>query len=266
MYQSMSDAALIQRYKSDTDQQAAQVLYARYNRFVMQRLRIVVPKEEAEERASDIWRRFFCRGIRRYTPHTPFKHYLSTCAKTETKNYLRTIKGRDIAISLQEFDVEDSLWVKLKEASPAELEESADLYNHLIKEVIPSLTTNKRLVWLLRNEVEFYDANLTMNWPTLAQLNGLSVEETWEKFESTRTQLLARYWDPAAPDIDSEGLLIFIVWTHAQRPDRRGGYNFDEIASWLGVSGSTLRTRYQDADKLVAKALDQFNNGSSNSE
>jgi len=107
MYQSMSDAALIQRYKSDTDQQAAQVLYARYNRFVMQRLRIVVPKEEAEERASDIWRRFFCRGIRRYTPHTPFKHYLSTCAKTETKNYLRTIKGRDIAISLQEFDVED---------------------------------------------------------------------------------------------------------------------------------------------------------------
>lgn len=262
-YPSMADAELIHRYVTDRDQLAAQALVERHHGFVFGRLRSVLPVQEAEEGEQNIWRRLFCSTLEKYDDDGRFKHYLSICVKNEIKQYWKKTKSSDLVVSLHEFDQHDSLWIKLKDTSPEELQAHTDLLRQLVTEIIPSLAPLKRMVWLLRNEAEFLDANLTMNWETLAQLNGLSVEDTWEKFESARTQLLSGYGDQSAPQLDTEALLIFLVWTHAQRPVRHGRYTLKEIANWTGVSESTLKDRYYDAEKRVATALALKNQESS---
>lgn len=258
LYLSMSDAELIRKYLVAADQLAASTLVKRHYQFVLSRLKSLLPIEEAEDRAQKIWSRLFEGALQHYNDDGRFKHYLAVCARNEANQYWQGTDTRSAVVSLHEYDIEDSLWMTLKDASPEELQLRADLLTYLVNEVIPGLPPLKRMVWLLRNEAEFFDASQTINWQTLSQLNGLSVEETWLKFETARDYLLLRYRDPDGRDIDTEALSIFLVWTHAQRPVRDGKYTLKHIADVVGVSESTLKDRYYDAEKRVAKALADF--------
>jgi RNA polymerase sigma factor (sigma-70 family) len=257
-YRILSDGELIQRYVAGCDNRAAEVLINRHSQFVFGRLRAKLPYHDAQDYEQNIWQRLFNTSLKNYSDDGRFKHFLSKVVSTEIKHYWKKSAPNDVVVSLQEFDVEDSLWVKLKEANPEDLQVNRDTLRFLATEVIPNLPPLKRLVWLLRNEAEFATVDSTITWETLAQLNGLSVEITWQKFEAARAQLLLRYRDPTAADIDTESLLIYLVWTHSQRPVHQGRYTLKEISVWVGVPESTLKERYYSAEKIVAGALADF--------
>lgn len=259
-YQMLSDGELIRRYVVGCDSRAAGALVNRHSQFVFGRLRAKLPYHDAQDYEQNIWQRLFKTSLKNYSDDGRFEHYLSKVVSTEIKQYWKKSAANDVVVSLQEFDVEDSLWVKLKESNPEELQVNRDTLNFLAKEVVPKLSPQKRMVWLLRNEAEFAAADSTITWEALAQLNGMSVKTTWEKFESARTQLLLRYRDPTVADIDTEALLIYLVWTHAQRPVHQGRYTLKEISAWVGVPESTLKERYYSAEKCVASALADFAN------
>lgn len=257
-YQILSDGELIRRYVDGCDKQAAGALVNRHSRFVFGRLRSKLPYHDAQDYEQNIWQRLFNSSLKKYTDDGRFEHYLSTIVSNEIKHYWSKLASDNIVVSLQDFDVEDSLWVKLKESNPEELQVNRDRLKFLVEQVVPKLSPVKRMVWLLRNEAEFAAADSTITWEALAQLNGLTVEATWEKFESARTQLLLGYKNPSSQNIDTESLLIFLVWTHAQRPVHHGKYTFKDISALLGVPESTLKDRYISAEETIASALADF--------
>lgn len=257
----VSDGVLISRYKASRDENAAKALVGRYNDYILGRLRRVFSAADAEDVAQQFWVRFFTNTINTYKDTGRFKNYVASSVSNGKLEHKRNLGIRESRVKLAGDIVEDKSYADTLGCGDASAEQQvmSDLMiDFLVNEAVPALPVDQRTAWLLHNESEFYEPRLRLSWETLAQLNAITVEQAWERFQSARDKLISGHQGQSKVSIDPEEFLIFIVWTHAHRPDRKQSYSTEYFAQLLGVPLSTLKTRYYTAEKNLGIALERY--------
>lgn len=263
MTSDVSDGELISRYQMSRDQTAARALVDRYHNIVLTRLGRVMSFADAEDVAQRFWVGFFTRTINKYEDTGRFEKYLSSALKRSKQEHWRNTGRRESTVLLAE-DVFTHEGYETPESGSASVEQQMigdELIGHLVNRLIPSLPAEQRLAWLLVNESDFFDPERRLTLNTLAQLNGISVEVAWQRFESTRDVLLANHHGPSKIIIDPEAFLIFMVFTHSQRPQRDQSYTMDYFANLLDLPLDTFKSRYYAAQRTLDSEIEAHRNG-----
>lgn len=263
--QSVSDGELIKRYQASHDEVAARALVDRYHDFVLNRLGLAMSIADAEDAAQRFWVGFFTRTINKYNDTGRFDRYLSSALKKSRLEHWRNTGKRESIVLLAEdvFRHEGKEYPEPDSASAEQQMIGDELIGHLVNHLIPSLPAEQRLAWLLVNESDFFDPEKRLTLNTLAQLNGLSVEVAWQRFERTRDALLSNHHGSSKVIIDPEAFLIFIVFTHSQRPQRERPYTMEYFANLLDLPLDTFKSRYYAAQRTLDNAIELHRNGGS---
>lgn len=275
MSQVLTDAQLIKRYQNQKDPDAAKQLLVRYYSFVLDRLSARLPPQDAEDCAQRFWERFFAKTIFGYRDSGNFERYLARSVTLGSKEYWRNVSIREKFIRLASDLVSPGAYAgisssptrdsnrcvegDLRNQGSAEHELMADqLINHLVNHLVPSLVVEQRVIWLLIHETEFHKPEIPLSLNTLAQLNGVSEVEAWQRFEQVRDNLILHHHGSKPEQIDPEAFLIYVVWCHSQRPNRKNSYKMAYFARLLNVPENTLKTRYRTAQKTIDRGLNEF--------
>jgi len=259
-YGSFSDAELIELYQKTRDAKAARELIDRHYDDVLKMLSSKLGYQQAEDTAQIFWTRFF-GNIENYRESGLFSHYLSKAVSNLAKEQWRNQKTRDNHIS--DLDLETSLEFSQGSETVAgngtvDAEKSVDdseAISYLVNKLIPGLPIEQRIVWLLKHESEFWEPKQPLCWSALASLNGISSNHAWELFERARKKLLNTHHRINSQRLEDEEMLMFTVWTQAQRNEKRDNFTMKYFADLLGESENTLKTRYRAATKSLDSAL-----------
>jgi len=135
------------------------------------------------------------------------------------------------------------------------LHEVQDQVAYLTNTLIPELICEQRLAFLLMHESEHWEEKRRLGWQHLAQMNGMDAQEAWSRFEVFRNKLLQKVSSHSSEDLDCDSLLVFLIWTQAQRLEKQQSFTWDYFSEVLGVSVNTLKTRYRTALKKLAQGL-----------
>ena len=151
-------------------------------------------------------------------------------------------------------EIDDSM-LGSHEPDSMDLEEKI-AYLHM--RLIPRLSCKQRMAYLLYHESELWEGERRLSWEQLAQLNGLEPDEVARRFERARAVLLRVYhhekgWEDV--DLDCEDILLFLVWTQAQRYAKAGKFTWEYFARLLAVKPNVLVIRYRDAIKNLDKGM-----------
>jgi len=237
--QTLTDAQLIKRYQQKKDPEAARQILVRHYQFVLDRLRLKLPAEDAEDCAQRFWERFFASAIFKYRDTGCFERYLLRSVTLGSKEHWRNQGIREKLVRLasdlvgrsadsngnQTTTSLDSAAARpqIQSHESAECELMADqLIDHLVNHLVPSLVVDQRVIWLLKHEAEFHKPEVPLQLATLAQLNAISEEEAWHRFEQVHNSLIMHHQGSTTERIEPESFLIYVVWCHSQRPDQEG--------------------------------------------
>lgn len=188
-----------------------------------------------------------------------FKHFDKLKAADEPLAYLRSMASN--LVSQQKND--PGLPLPEAESLGGYADASPDLsakIAYLHNELVPKLSCKQRLAYLLYHESELWEGEVRLGWQELAKLNGMSVEQATEKFERARASLMQVYhrdegWDSV--DIDCEEMLVYLVWTQAQRANKKGKFTWQYFADLLSVKPNVLIVRYRDAVRNLEKGMQE---------
>jgi len=266
-----SDGELIQLYvqhRSDSDT-ALRVLIERHNQKMFDRYMAKVhDKTVASDLVQELWTKV-AANLPRYKDEGKFEHYLSKLHSNVRIDYYRK-SGRDRAVfvdkqsarATSDFADSDEEYYAENYADPgqnAEEQVSKDALAHYLSEsLIPALPVEQRAAWLLRHESEYWEPGRRFEWRHLANLNNLTEEETAAIFESARHKLMTNRTTQSRAVLEEIELLVFMVWTQAQRLDKSQKFTWDDFAELLGQPVSTMKTRYRTAQQSLQKGLTEY--------
>jgi len=261
-----TDGELISRYvkhRSDSDT-AMRVLIQRYRSSLHSRLLAGVHnKDDVNDLQQELWSRV-ARNLHRYQDHGKFEHYLSKIKTSVLTDYYRK-GGREKEIfsdqPIRQDDDEPNALVDSYVDETQDTEQQAsdsELIQHLTMVLIPALPVEQRAAWLLRHESEYWEASRPFEWSHLAKLNGMSEKDASLVFETARNKLMSGSTNGKVTTLDETELLIFLVWTQAQRYEKTTNFTWDYFAEILGQPVNTMKTRYRTAQKTLDKGLREY--------
>lgn len=131
-----------------------------------------------------------------------------------------------------------------------------ELMERLVRVLIPSLPIAERMAWLLWHEGHAGSQDRRLEWSHLAELNGLTRQETWKLFESARTRFMNAAGNSRRSVPDEQETLVFLVWTQAHKPAGVAPFSWDYLADLLGVSTGSMRRNYQAASRALSRAIE----------
>jgi len=261
-----TDGELISHYvqhrgRSDA---AMRVLIERYRSSMHSRLMAGVHnREDVHDLQQELWSRV-ARNLHRYQDEGKFEHYLSKI-KTNvlTDYYRRGGRAKEVFIDQPNRDGEDesSTIVESYADSAQDTEQQAsnsELIQHLTTVLIPALPVEQRAAWLLRHESEYWESSQPFEWNHLAELNGMSEQDAAQVFETARNKLLGGSANGKVVKLEEIELLVFLVWTQAQRYEKSTNFTWDYFAEILGQPVNTMKTRYRTAQKNLDRGLREF--------
>jgi RNA polymerase sigma factor (sigma-70 family) len=257
MPEQASDGELIQQYLNRGDERAFERLMRRhYDKVYRRLLNHCKHPEDAADLAQQLWMRVV-NNLGNYQDDGKFGSFLMRATSNILTDYWRR-KGVKDQVIQQSFSDEEDDPVELaadQHISTSELHEVQQQVDYLTRTLIPELNCEQRLAFLLMHESEHWEEKHRLGWQQLAELNGIDRQQAWERFEHVRNHLLSSRQTDDKTEIDCEHLLVFLVWTQAQRLEKTQQFTWDYFANILGVSGNTLKTRYHTALKKLARGL-----------
>lgn len=248
-----TDGELISKYQESRNELAAKELLQRHYDSVLKQFRSKLSLQDSEDCAQILWTRFF-NNIDNYEDSGRLEHYLSTAVSNLKKEHWRNTgtRNKHIASEYGKHDGDDDMPDLEYADDTASIEDAAisnEMISHLVNKLIPGLPPEQRMLWLLQHESEFWDLTQPLSWETLAQLNGTTTDIAWDRFESARNSILGTYNNPPSNPsdikIDPEGMLVYLVWTQANRPDKKTKYTMQYFSTLLNEPENTLKTRYR---------------------
>ena len=260
MSQNLPDGELIKRYLQENDERAFRMLVERHYTTTQRRfLRHCHHVDDAADLTQQLWIRVI-NNLDHYRDDGKFPAFLNRISTNLLTDYWRSKGRKGIVIDgLAPDDENDPI-----EQAPApqpDADTSLDTQqqvDYLAKELIPALPIDQRLIFLLRHESEYWEEKQRLEWVHLAELNGIDEQTTWSLFEQARNTLLSlQHKDnsTSTSNLNDESLLIFLVWTQAQRLSKRQDFSWDYFAKLLNISTNTLKTRYRAATKKLSAGL-----------
>ncbi len=262
MLDEQSDAQLIKRYLSNKDEQVFATLLQRhydatYHRF----LKHLRNADDAADLSQQLWLRVV-NNLGSYKDDGKFPSFLMRIATNLLTDFWRRKGVRDRAIYEPSTAEEQEIIEHNATVDSGQLDSAlatAEEINHLTTALIPQLPTDQRLTFLLKHESEFWEKNQPLDWQTLAKLNAISAESAHRKFEKYRDNLMKAFNGTDTEELETQDMLLFLIWTQAQRLDKKQEFTWDYFSQLLGVSANTLKTRYRAALKSLTRGLDEFN-------
>ena len=252
----LGDNELIELYVKSSDQRAFEVLLRRYYGFVYKRFVSYCGQADADDLSQQLWIRVL-DNLENYKDEGKFSAFVSTIARNLLNDYWRRagVRGQ-VAAEWDDDELEHNNDFAAHEGSTEDQVIRQEAIKYLVAELIPSLPCEQRMIYLLRHESEHWDQKCRLEWNHLAELNGIDESTAWTRFDTARTKMVnntaAKQYDA---EVDDEELLIFVVWTQAQRPDKSGKYTESYFANLLGVPVNTLKTRYKAASARLAEGM-----------
>ena len=267
MLKEKSDGELIALYNDSGNQSAIRLLVERhYERIYRRFSREVRNEADANDLSQKLWLQV-TRNLDRYEDEGKFPQFLSTVATNILNDHWRQTGTRNRYIVEVE-ETEDVLDLESDAVDPERSLANDQLLTRLVTELIPALPPEQRMAWLLRHESEYWEPAQRFEWKHLAELNGISSDEAWEKFDAARHAYLriantsvngpgssSSSKDDANCAIGDEEQVIFMIWTQANRPRKDQSFSWDYFANLLGVPVNTMKTRYRSAQQALAARL-----------
>lgn len=266
-----SDGELIELYvRNRTDSEMSmQVLMNRHSEDIYGRIVSKVGNEsDAKDLQQELWTKV-ARNLHQYKDEGKFKHYLSKLVSNLLIDFYRK-SGRDkeVFVDDQRFGANqasadgDSYSYTDNYEDPVRNTEQQvsddELIQYLTGVLIPELPVEQRAAWLLRHESEYWEPGRPFEWHHLAELNNLTVAETAEIFETARHKLMTTKNTERKSELEELELLVFLVWTQAQRFDKSQKFTWDYFAELLGQPVNTMKTRYRTAQRSLDKSLSEY--------
>lgn len=257
MYSEKSDLELIDLFRNEQDQQAMRTLVERHYDVIFRRFnRELRNTADAEDASQKLWLQV-ARNLENYVDQGKFSHYLSSIASNIIKTHWRDTSTRQNVIAESSGDDESENEVA-DELNPETHSADQEMVRYLTEELIPALPAEQRLAWLLRHESEYWEPNRPLKWQHMAELNGVEVEQIWQCFESAREKFMRHHRPDSMPEIETEELSVFLVWTQAQRASKNEAFSWDYFAKLLNVPVNTMKTRYRSAQQSLANSLADY--------
>ena len=264
MLSDFSDGELIRKYLDDKSEPAFETLLDRhYDRVYKRFLSHCRNPADAADLSQQLWLRVL-NSLDGYQDDGKFPSLLMRIATNLLTDYWRRKGVRDNVIA----DLVDSNVDQATDAISQARDHCADMQTslehdeaikHLVSQLIPSLSCEQRTAFLLRHESEYWEGMNRLSWDHLAELNGIQAEDAWARFERTRNALLHSANSGYEPKtFECEDLLIFLVWTQAQRLHKQGSFTWDYFAEILHVPVATMKTRYRSAVNAIKKGMDEW--------
>lgn len=229
-------------------------------------------RDDANDLQQELWSKV-ARSLDRYRDEEKFSHYLSRLASNVLIDfYRRGTKNKELfadgSSNNANFDSEDDGFepdTRRDESQNVEQEvDNDDLVRHLISELVPALPVEQRAAWLLRHESEYWEPGRRLDWNHLAELNNLTETAVVEIFESARNKMMTQLHAVGGQGtqvLEEMELLVFLVWTQAQRLDKANSFTWDYFAELLGQPVNTMKTRYRTAQKTLSDGLNAYIEG-----
>lgn len=270
MLNGLSDGQLIKLYVTEQNQHAMRTLVDRHHDRIYSRfLTEVRNTADASDLEQQLWLRVN-RHLPDYKDEGKFPHFLSRIATNLLTDYWRQARRKsDVIVEFRSHSSADKDDVNTnhtinnyQDQSPSEEDKlhNDELIHYLITELIPQLPVEQRTAWLLKHESEYWEPGRHLDWQHLATLTGCDEDTVWQRFESARRKLMqtANAKNNKPTPLDSEEILVFIVWTQTQRLRKEDEFTWDYFADLLGVPTSTMKTRYRAAQKYLSEGLNTF--------
>lgn len=265
-----SDAELIQLYvqrRGESDG-ALRALIERHNQQMFDRfLAKVHDKTIAADLVQELWTKV-AASLHRYKDEGKFEHYLSKLhSNVRIDFYRKSGRDKDVFVDNKSVGANDDFTEGDNDYYANNLEDPGQnteeqvsndaLAEYLSGVLIPALPIEQRAAWLLRHESEYWEATQRFEWHHLAELNNLTEHETAMLFESARHKLMTAT-SVGSGALDELEILVFLVWTQAQRLDKSQKFTWDYFAQLLGQPVNTMKTRYRTAQMSLQKSLTEY--------
>ena len=263
----LTDGDLISMYQAENSEAAIRTLVNRHHgRLYSRFLKEVRNEADARDLEQQLWLRVV-RDMKNYREDGKFGHFLSRIATNLLNDHWRATgrKNKVFAASHSTDSGEDGKKSATDHAVDLYQDPSPDgekqaindeLVRYLVTVLIPALPVEQRAAWLLRHESEYWEPESRFEWKHLAELNGLSTDETWQHFETAREKMMVRsYEENSVTQLLEQELLVFLVWTQAQRLNKEQQFTWSYFALLLGVPENTMKTRYRTAQKTLSDSL-----------
>ncbi len=254
-----SDGELINRYVEAGDQNAMRLLVGRHYDILYRRFRRELKNEaDAEDCAQRVWVQV-ARNLGSYTHEGKFPQFLSTITTNMIKEHWRNKSTREKVVVAEDADMDyDRLVSMADDRTPERALINDEIVNHLVRDLIPALPSEQRAAWLLRHESEYWEPGKRLEWNHLAELNGVDVPTAWSIFERARAKFMSAIHSSQQTEVDADEILIFLVWTQAQRAEKNESFSWDYFSALIGVPVNTMKTRYRSAQKRLAESLADY--------
>ncbi len=264
MLSDLSDGELIRKYLGDKNESAFETLLDRYYDRVYKRfLSHCRNPADAADLSQQLWLKVL-NSLDGYQDDGKFPSFLMRIATNLLTDYWRRKGVRDDVIADLIDNNDDEAGDVISQARDHRADTQASLEHdeaieHLVSRLIPSLGCEQRTAFLLRHESEYWEGMNRLSWDHLAKLNGIEAEDAWTRFERTRNTLLHSANGGGKPEtLECEDLLIFLVWTQAQRLHKQGSFTWDYFAEILHVPVATMKTRYRSAVNTIRKGMNEW--------
>lgn len=252
-----TDWELIQAYLDKGNERAFEQLMSRHYDSVYRRLLSHCKHpDDAADMSQQLWIRVV-NNLPNYQDDGKFPSFLMRSTSNMLTDYWRRkgVKDQVIQQTLTE-DEADAVELAADQGTDMSgLYEAHNQVTYLTRTLIPELMCEQRLAFLLMHESEHWEEKRRLGWQHLAELNGIDAAQAWRRFEGFRNGLLQSVHGSAGSEQDCDSLLVFLIWTQAQRLEKRQSFTWDYFAEILGVSTNTLKTRYRTALKKLAQGL-----------
>lgn len=262
MSQEPADGILIKRYVEEGDEKAFELLMQRHYKMTYHRfLKQTKNPDHALDLTQQLWMQMV-RHLSNYQDEDKFPSYLMLCSSNLLTDFWRRKGVRSEVMVELSSDEQQDMYANM--ADPyTNTEAGIDLnqqIDFLTTRLIPALPCEQRLVFLIKHEAEYWEEKQRLSWKQLAQLNGLDEEKVWECFERARNTMLCNLTGgKAEQDSSCDAILIFLVWSQAQRASKKQDYTWSYFAKILNIPENTLKTRYRAALKTLAHGLTELN-------
>lgn len=258
MQYELSDGELIRRYLQEKDESAFEQLLNRHYDLVYRRfLNRCKNAEDAADLSQQLWLRVL-NNLKNYQDDGKFPFFLMRSVSNLLTDHWRRKGVRDNVIDdLVGSDDFDPI-AEAKDSTVDLYAETAtqEEVQYLISHLIPALNCELRMAFLLRHESEYWEGQNRLGWHHLAELTNQNQDDVWSRFEALRNTLMTLA-NGRKSDVspDCEDLLIFTVWTQAQRLHKAQNFTWDYFSEILNVPVNTMKTRYRTALKQLAQGL-----------
>lgn len=253
MLEEKDDKELIRRYLVKKEERAAEVLVRRhYNNVFKRFLRSTKNEADAHDLCQQLWLKII-QNLPKYSDQGKFVNYLNTSASNMMKDHWKS------AYTGRKEELDESLLVGKSPGFDIDLDAKNGMYK-LVSDLIPKLPIHLRLPFLLKHESEYWEDKNQLRWHHLAELNGLQTHVAGRIFHQARDKLIDNTnSEKEFKDLSDDEQLMFLVWTQAQRADKKVKMTEQYFARLMGIPLNTFKTRYRAALKELQKGLEEWN-------